>query len=105
MLTCSTILPALQSERMGPWIPVEERLPEDGQRVLCYLPENRVYLPGKTGANELRPVVVMRFARDFFVKNASKTGYQGVPHFWQGEGTSNRFFHEVTHWMALPEAP
>ncbi|MBK6343032.1 MAG: DUF551 domain-containing protein [Flavobacteriales bacterium] len=90
---------------MSHWIPVSERLPDDGQRVLCYLPKNTVYLPGKTGATEERPVVVMRFADGFFTKNPSKTGYAGPPHFWLGEGTSNRFFHEVTHWMPLPERP
>ena len=90
---------------MRDWIPVNKRLPEDGERVLCYLPTNSVYLPGKTGATEERNVVVLRFLSDHFLKNPSKTGYTGVPHFWQGEGTSNRFFHEVTHWMPLPDKP
>lgn len=87
------------------WIPVEQSLPDDGARVLCYIPGNSVYLPGKTGDTELREVVVMRFAQDFFLKNVSKTGYSGPPHFWLGEGTSNRFFTEVTHWRPLPEGP
>jgi hypothetical protein len=56
------------------------------------LPTNVVFLPGKTGASELRDVVILRFAEDFFVKNPSKTGYSGSPHFWLGEGTSNRYF-------------
>ncbi|MBK8226548.1 MAG: DUF551 domain-containing protein [Flavobacteriales bacterium] len=90
---------------MSRWVPVSERLPDDGQRVLCYLPKNTVFLPGKTGATEERLVVVMRFAHDFFAKNPSKTGYAGPPHFWLGEGTSNRFFQEVSHWMPLPERP
>ncbi|MCW5898047.1 MAG: DUF551 domain-containing protein [Flavobacteriales bacterium] len=90
---------------MSAWISVEEKLPEDGQRVLCHLPANRVYLPGKSGDHEERPVVILRFLRDHFLKNASKTGYSGVPHFWQGEGSSNHFFADVTHWMPLPEAP
>lgn len=90
---------------MAAWIPVSERLPDDGQRVLCHLPKNDVYLPGKSGAMEARNVVVLRFAHDFFLKNPSKTGYSGSPHFWLGEGTSNRFFTDVTHWMPLPEAP
>lgn len=87
------------------WTPTKQALPQDGARVLCYIPGNSVYLPGKTGAMELREVVVMRFAEDFFLKNASKTGYSGPPHFWLGEGTSNRFFPEVTHWSALPTKP
>jgi hypothetical protein len=90
---------------MSHWTAISEALPDDGQRVLCFIAGHAVYLPGKTGATELREVVVMKFARDFFVKNPSKTGYSGEPHFWLGEGTSNRFFQEVSHWMALPETP
>lgn len=90
---------------MSRWIPVAERLPEDGARVLCHLPNNNVYLPGKSGATELREVVILRFAKDFFLANPSKTGYTGEPHFWLGEGTSNRFFADVTHWMPIPHAP
>lgn len=98
-------VPLLRVMRVSTWIPVTESLPADGQRVLCYLPQNTIYLPGKSGATEERHVVVMRFAHDFFVKNASKTGYDGPPHFWLGEGSSNRFFNEVSHWMPLPEQP
>lgn len=87
------------------WIACTEQLPENGQRVLAWLPTNTIYLPGKTGATEERNVVVMRFARDFFLDNPSKTGHTGSPHFWVGEGSSNRFFHEVSHWMAIPGAP
>lgn len=89
----------------GTWIKVEDELPDDGQRVLCWLPSHTVYLPGKTGATEDRHAVVLKFARDHFVKNPSKTGKAVGTHFWLGEGTSNHFFHEVTHWMALPEGP
>lgn len=87
------------------WIPITERLPEDGARVLCHLPGNRVFLPGKTGANELRAIVILRFARDFFRKNPSKTGKAQGDHFWLGEGGSNHFFADVTHWMPLPPGP
>ncbi len=90
---------------MADWIPITERLPEDGQRVLCHLPGHTVYLPGKTGATEDRSVVILRFAKDFFLKNPSKTGKATGDHFWLGEGTSNHFFADVAHWMPLPEGP
>ena len=90
---------------MQRWIPTDEKLPEDGQRVLCHVPGNEVYLPGKSGATELRTVVVLRFARDWFLKNPSKTGKARGVHLWLGEGCSNCFFPEVSHWMPLPEAP
>lgn len=87
------------------WVPCTQRLPADGQRVLGWLPRNTVYLPGKTGATEERNSVILRFAHDFFVNNPSKTGKATSPHFWVGEGSSNHFFEEVTHWMPLPEGP
>lgn len=73
--------------------------------MLCWLPDNKVYLPGKTGATETRHVVILKFAEDFFVKNPSRTGQPNNPHFWLGEGSSNHFFEAVTHWMPLPEKP
>lgn len=90
---------------MENWNPVSERLPEDGQRVLCFIPDHSVYLPGKTGAREARHVIILKFQKDYFLKNPSKTGYTGSPHFWSGEGTSNHFFDDVTHWKLLPEEP
>ena len=91
--------------RMTGWIPCSAALPANGQRVLAWLPDNIVYLPGKTGATELRKVQIMKFAFNFFVDNPSKTGKATSPHFWVGEGCSNHFFHEVSHWMPVPEAP
>jgi hypothetical protein len=90
---------------MNGWIPVSERLPEHGHRVLAYVPGNAVFLPGKTGARELRPVVVLRLLHDHFIHHPSRTGYTGSPHLWQGEGGSNQFFDAVTHWMPLPDPP
>ena len=90
---------------MAGWTRVDEALPRDCESVLCFVPGHTVFLPGKTGASELREVGVMGVALDFFGKNPSRTGYTGTPHFWLGEGTRNRFFHEVTHWMPLPERP
>ena len=91
---------------MDDWNVISELfLPEDGERVLCYVPDHSVYLPGKTGARENRNVIILKFQKDYFLKNPSKTGYTGSPHFWSGEGTSNHFFADVTHWRSLPEGP
>lgn len=87
------------------WNSIVDQLPEDGMRVLCWLPGHAVHLPGLTGATDLREAVILRFAKDHFVKNPSKTGKATSPHFWLGEGTSNHFFEDVTHWMPLPKSP
>jgi hypothetical protein len=87
------------------WIPCSETLPGDGQRVLAWLPSNTVHLPGKTCATEERNIVILRFAKDFFLHNPSKTGKATSPHFWVGVGSSNHFFEEVSHWMPLPSTP
>lgn len=86
------------------WIPTEDRLPEDGQRVLAFLPDNTVYLPGKSGARRFTPVIFLRFAKDFFAETNPKREKYG-PHFWLGEGQSNHYFADVTHWMEVPEGP
>jgi hypothetical protein len=84
------------------WISVLDQLPADQQRVLVLIPGNEIYLPGKTGETELREVLLMRFCKDFYPPESEKHQKHG-PHFWAGEGNSNRFFSDVTHWMPLPE--
>ncbi len=48
------------------WIDVSDRLPKDGQKVMCYLPDNHQYLPGKTGETRFDPIVLLRFVASFF---------------------------------------
>ncbi len=86
------------------WISISEQLPEDNQRVLAFLPNNVVYLPGKTGQSKLLPVIFLRFAKDFFGPQNPKREKFG-PHFWLGEGQSNQYFDAVSHWMPAPEGP
>jgi hypothetical protein len=86
------------------WIPVAERLPEHNQRVLAFLPNNIVYLPGKTGATRFTPVIFLRFQENFFKEANPKRALYG-PHFWLGEGQSNHYFADVTHWMPCPTGP
>ncbi|NNC83637.1 MAG: DUF551 domain-containing protein [Flavobacteriales bacterium] len=86
------------------WIAITDRLPEDGQKVICYLPENHQYLPGKTGETRFEPIVILRFVDRFFDEGSKKHEKYG-PHFWLGEGLSNHYFADVTHWMPLPDSP
>lgn len=84
------------------WISVQDSLPENEERVLVFVPNNKFFLPGKTGEMELREVMIMKFCKDFYPANSEKGLKHGV-HFWGGEGNSNLFFHSVTHWMPLPK--
>ena len=86
------------------WIPITEQLPEDQERILAFIPGNRVFLAGKDLAFEVRDVIVLRFCKDYFAQNAEKRKKHGA-HFWAGEGNSNHYFADVTHWRPMPPAP
>ncbi|NEN24662.1 DUF551 domain-containing protein [Cryomorpha ignava] len=86
------------------WIDVNDSLPENDQRVLAFLPKNEIFLPGKTGEKRFLPVIFLRFARDFFGEKNPKRAQFGA-HFWLGEGQSNHYFSDVTHWLPVPEGP
>jgi hypothetical protein len=89
---------------MNNWIDINNQLPDDGDRVLVYIPGNEVYLPGKTGETARITVLVMKFHKDFLSeeKAASKNTRR---HFWVGEGQSNHYFEDVTHWQPIPKGP
>jgi hypothetical protein len=86
------------------WISIKDQLPENNQRVLAFLPKNVIYLPGKSGATLFQPVIFLRFAYEFFGEKNPKREKFG-PHFWLGEGQSNHYFDDVTHWMPCPSGP
>jgi hypothetical protein len=86
------------------WIAIGDRLPASGEKVICYLPDNHQYLPGKTGETRFEPIVILRFLAGFFEEGSSKFEKHG-PHFWLGEGLSNHYFNDVSHWMAVPVSP
>jgi len=89
---------------MNDWIDIENELPLDNQRVLAYIPDNKVFLPGMQLDYAVREVIVLHFRKNFFEDNEEKRKKYGL-HFWSGEGNSNHFFHDVTHWKAIPKAP
>jgi hypothetical protein len=84
------------------WIDVNDQLPEDGQRVLVFVPNNKHFLPGKSGEYEMREVMIMKFCENFYPAESERGIKYGV-HFWSGEGNSNCFFNAVARWMPLPE--
>ena len=86
------------------WISIHDRLPADGQRVLAFIPSNKVFLPGKDLSFEIREVIVLHFIENFYAERPEKAEKHGL-HFWQGEGNSNHFFADVTHWMPIPQGP
>lgn len=63
----------------GKWVPVSERLPEEYEMVLTYLPERRTKM-------NIREGWLTRYG------------------FWESS-TGKRNPGEVTHWMSLPGAP
>jgi len=90
--------------RKEPWIPVAEALPENDQRTLAFVPNNKVYLPGNEMRFEIREVIVLRFCKDFYALDEEKRRKHGL-HFWSGEGNSNQFFKDVSHWQPIPSSP
>ena len=86
---------------MANWISTQDQLPKDKQRVLAYIPGNKVFPPGMTLQPILREVLVLHFQENFYPEGSEKREKHG-PHFWQGEGNSNHFFADVTHWMEMP---
>lgn len=89
---------------MSLWFKITDKLPENNQRVLAFIPKNKVFLPGKKLDFKTREVVVLHFRENFYADNAEKNKKYGA-HFWSGEGNSNHFFKDVTHWMAIPDGP
>ena len=93
----------MEAQRLN-WIDINEQLPEHEQRLLAFIPGNKVYLPGKTLEFEIREVIVLKFLKDFYAEGSEKRAKHGA-HFWQGEGNSNHFFADVTHWAPIPAGP
>ena len=86
------------------WISIKDRLPGENQRVVAFIPNNRVFLPGGAFDFEVREVIILVFLKDFYKDDSEKKEKHGL-HFWQGEGNSNHFFKDVTHWSPIPHGP
>jgi hypothetical protein len=90
--------------KLSNWISTKNQLPDDLQRVLVFIPNNEVYLPGKTGDKERVDVLVMKFHFNFLTPEKA-TEKKTARHFWVGEGQSNHYFEDVTHWQPMPSPP
>jgi hypothetical protein len=87
------------------WISCKKSLPKNQQRVLAFVPENYVPIPGGGGEAELRAFKILVFEEDFYGDHKPKHINNEGFHFWTGEGLCNHFFQEVTHWMPLSNPP
>ena len=87
------------------WISIKDKLPQDGQRVIAFIPENYVPTPGDPREVELKPLKVLTFIRNFYGNHKPKHKNSLSNDFWSGEGLSNHFFQEITHWMPMPNSP
>lgn len=83
------------------WININDQLPSHNQRVLAYIPKNKVFPPGMTLEPILREVIILHFQENFYPEGSAKREKHGA-HFWQGEGNSNHFFGDVKFWMEMP---
>ena len=87
------------------WISCKNSLPQNQQRVLAFVPNNYLPIPGGGGEVELRAVKILVFEENFYGEHKPKHKNNEGFHFWTGEGLSNNFFQEVSHWMPLPNEP
>lgn len=87
------------------WISVLDKLPNNNQRVIAFIPENYVPVPGDPNEAELKPIKIVVFIKDFYGDHKPRHKNSTSDDFWSGDGLSNHFFQEVTHWMPLPGIP
>lgn len=89
------------------WTATSDRLPEDGQQVLCYTPETNLY----NARHEPVHIWRMDFVRGKIpgpkdtIGSADLHGNNRVPYVWRCENGGSIFGQNVTHWMPLPELP
>ncbi len=87
------------------WINVAEKLPENNQTILGFVPFNRVPTPGNPSVTVLQPVKILVFNQNFYGPHKPRHQKSKSDHFWSGIGLCNHFFQEVTHWLPLPTHP
>lgn len=87
------------------WIDITDQLPQNQQLVIAYLPCNFVPKPGNPTDVDLKAIKILKFEENFYGPHKAKHKNNEGVHFWSGEGLSNHFFQEVSHWMPLPNFP
>lgn len=71
------------------WISVSERLPEEGEFVICYFYPTHPIMEGRT-IGLLRRIIFTSGHKDMFIRT-DKNGFVNCS--------------EVTHWQPLPKPP
>lgn len=79
---------------MAEWISVKDRLPKEGGKYLCYIPDGKGYQEILGFAWNLEAVDEF----DFYHQNyAGFYGYDSEDGYFE--------YSDVSHWMPLPEPP
>ena len=88
---------------LGPGIPAQLVLNKSATKGVLAAASRPTYLNNDLQF-EIREVIVLRFCKDFYALNEEKKMKYGL-HFWSGEGNSNQFFKDVSHWQPIPSPP
>jgi len=76
------------------WISVDDRLPDEGEDVLCFVPIN----------NAISELHIFICLRDRYVEdNGELSSYWCW--FYQYDGGCSEVSQTITHWMPIPDAP
>lgn len=102
---CVPFSKLVEARKTTQWIPVSERLPENKQQIIVYVPT----MPWTDSCQ----MAICRFQRGKTKEEVSNTkihcgndevGNNLKPYYWS-YGTGGFFGQEVSHWMPLPNPP
>jgi hypothetical protein len=88
------------------WISIADKLPPDGQMVLCYIPDNNLFINYQDTETRVRQVI-LKFDEHYYGQhNIRCSNNKDSDSLWVSIGGGGTYwFHQVTYWMPLPEPP
>lgn len=86
------------------WVSVDEKLPNDKQRVLCYMGNYRQAVKYDV-CQFIKGVVIENDVAGQIIRSEDQHGNNKKPYCWDTFGSMRYFGQDCTHWMPLPEPP